>query len=502
MNLIELKNVTKSFEENGQERKILDNVNLTILAGEFIILKGTMGAGKTTLINLILGLQMPESGTVSVFGYSPEQTESKLKLGLMLQKTRAPENLTVEETINLIRSFYSKSYSTNELLRRSNLEQIRYNWASSEKLCGGEERSLYFALAIAGNPELLILDEPTTGLDTAGRTRVLQQIRDFADEGKTIMLVSHIESDIDTISDLKTRTLTLINGQIQEVRTEKFEQVQQSLLDMTGNHLESEKSVVKAGYLLSICKMVEESVDFFEVEEFRVNLNKINKFTQQVETIFSSDNSHIESYQEYYIGNRSNSDLEKLAEEIQNHPLPKYWTSWDGQTKTDGVLVVVTENLEKRNILHKAGVWRGFASLVEEPVINNSLLAEKKKETMSSAEPRQHKKPPALPQMSQKNRLIIVLLIVAIIIMVIAISFQLLFQPQLPQKPQPQSQLEQTLESQQEQILKPQAQQPIQTPQIRSQVEQTSESQQEQILESQTQPTQTLQIPYLIQSNL
>lgn len=253
---------------------------------------------------------------------------------------------------------------------------------------------------------------------------------------------------------------------------------------------------------LSFCKMIEESIDFFEVEEFRVNLNKINKFTQQGERIFSSDNSHIESYQEYYIGNRSNSSLEKLAEEIQNHSLPKYWTSWDGQTKTDGVLVVVTENLENRNILHKAGVWRGFASLVEEPVINKSLLAEKKKETMFSAEPRQHKKPPALPQTNQKTRLIIVLLIVAIIIMVIAISFQLLFQPQLPQKPQPQSQLEQTLESQQEQILKPQAQQPIQTPQIRSQLEPTPESQQEQILESQTQPTQTLQIPYLTHSNL
>nr|WP_322712696.1 ABC transporter ATP-binding protein/permease [Nostoc sp. ChiSLP03a] len=213
-----------------------------------------MGAGKTTLINLILGLQIPESGTVSVFGYSPEQTESKLKLGLMLQKTRAPENLTVEETIDLIRSFYSKPYSTNELLRRSNLEKIRYNWASSEKLCGGEERSLYFALAIAGNPELLILDEPTTGLDTAGRTRVLQQIRDFADEGKTIILVSHIESDIDTISDLQTRTLTLINGQIQEVRTKNFEQLQQSFLEATVNHSHPGNPVVKAGYLLCMLR--------------------------------------------------------------------------------------------------------------------------------------------------------------------------------------------------------------------------------------------------------
>lgn len=207
MNIVELKNVTKTFKEGGRERKVLDNINLTIQAGEFIILKGEMGAGKTTLINLVLGLQKADSGTVKVFGYLPEQPESRLKIGLMLQKTRAPENLKVEELINLIRSFYPKPYSTEELLMRSQLDPKRSDWASSEQLSGGEERSLYFALAIASNPKLLILDEPTTGLDPQARTRVLQQIRDFASEGKTILLVSHIESDADAISDLATSTL-------------------------------------------------------------------------------------------------------------------------------------------------------------------------------------------------------------------------------------------------------------------------------------------------------
>ncbi|BAZ02905.1 ABC-2 type transport system permease protein (plasmid) [Tolypothrix tenuis PCC 7101] len=252
MNIVELKNVTKSFEESGQKRKILDNVNLAIQAGEFIILKGEMGAGKTTLINLILGLQIPESGTVRVFGYAPEQPESKLKLGLMLQKTRAPGNLKVEETINLIRSFYPKSYSTAELLTRSKLEQKRYSWASSDELSGGEERSLYFALAIAGNPEFLILDEPTTGLDPHARSRVLQQIRDFANEGKTILLVSHIESDADAISDLATRTLTLSHGKIQEVRTDNFEQLQQSISKFGGAYSRSEQPVVKPKNLFSM----------------------------------------------------------------------------------------------------------------------------------------------------------------------------------------------------------------------------------------------------------
>ncbi|MBD2596021.1 hypothetical protein H6G74_17060 [Nostoc spongiaeforme FACHB-130] len=240
---------------------------------------------------------------------------------------------------------------------------------------------------------------------------------------------------------------------------------------------------------LSFCKMVEESIDFFEVEEFRANLNTINKFTQQIETTFSSDNSHVKSYQEYYIGNKSTSHLEKLAEEIQNHPLPKCWISWDGQTKTGGVLVVVTENLEKRNILYKAGVWRGFASVVEEPVRNKPLLTEKKKETISSAEPHQHKKSPA-PRKNQKTRFIIVLLIIAITIVVIAISFQLLFQPQTQQKPQPQSQVEQTSKTQAEQTLELQTQ-PTPTSEAQSQGEQTPEIQAKQILEPQTQPTPT-----------
>lgn len=252
MNIVELKNVTKTFKEGGRERKVLDNINLTIQAGEFIILKGEMGAGKTTLINLVLGLQKADSGTVKVFGYLPEQPESRLKIGLMLQKTRAPENLKVEELINLIRSFYPKPYSTEELLMRSQLDPKRSDWASSEQLSGGEERSLYFALAIASNPKLLILDEPTTGLDPQARTRVLQQIRDFASEGKTILLVSHIESDADAISDLATRTLTLSRGQIQEVRTCRFEEIQQAKLQDSGDRLQVERLVIKTENLISM----------------------------------------------------------------------------------------------------------------------------------------------------------------------------------------------------------------------------------------------------------
>ena len=122
----------------------------------------------------------------------------------------------------------------------------------AEKLSGGEERSLYFALAIAGKPELLILDEPTTGLDPQARARVLQQIRDFSSAGKTIILVSHIESDANAISDLATRILTLSCGQIQEVRTAKFEQLQQSEAPNIEDCLHPQRLVIKPVNLISM----------------------------------------------------------------------------------------------------------------------------------------------------------------------------------------------------------------------------------------------------------
>ncbi|MBD2773539.1 hypothetical protein [Iningainema tapete] len=215
----------------------------------------------------------------------------------------------------------------------------------------------------------------------------------------------------------------------------------------------------------SFSKMIEESIDFFELEEFRVSLQKVHQFIQKIEQINTQYSNDIESYELYQIENKSTDNLKKLAEEILNNPLPKKWTSWDGE-KNDGVLVVVTENLEKRTILHKAGVWRGFASRVEEPV--REVKSQEKKTNaipfMDSPEVEETQVP---SQPNQKIRLMIMLLITAITIVLIVVSLKLLFQPQPQQTSQPQTIQQQTSELQAKQILEPQPQS-TQTPQIQS----------------------------------
>ena len=193
---------------------------------------------------------------------------------------------------------------------------------------------------------------------------------------------------------------------------------------------------------LTFSKMVEESIDFFELEEFRVDLDIINQFIQLIEQDNYPQIDTIESKENYQIGRKSAEVLEELAEEIVNKPLPKNWIAWDGSTKTDGVLVVVTENLERRTILHNAGVWRGFASNVQEPIKEIVQSPEKKKEPISSQTPTVSEK--SLPK-NQTIRLIVIFLIVAITVALILISFKMMFQTQ--QTPQ--------LQLQEQQILQP-----------------------------------------------
>jgi ABC-type multidrug transport system ATPase subunit len=146
----------------------------------------------------------------------------------MLQKTIAPGFLKIKELLDLICRLYPNPYSVQDLLKRGNLEHKQEDWANSDTLSGGEERSLYFSLASAGNPDLLILDEPTTGLSDEATARVLQQIREFVNAGKTILLVSHIKSNVEVLKPLITRTLTLECGRIQETGNQPLEQLPQN----------------------------------------------------------------------------------------------------------------------------------------------------------------------------------------------------------------------------------------------------------------------------------
>ena len=205
--MIELCNVSKTFRKGFSKKTILENINLNIHQGEFVILKGKNGAGKSTLLNLILGIIKPSSGEVSLMGLPPQLPESKIHMGVVLQEANLPENLKVKELVQIVKSYYPNSISVDSLLRKVELLEMQDAWASN--LSGGQKQRLYFALALSGSPNLLILDEPTRNLDDKGYEEFWQQIRLCREQGVTILMVTNNKSDWNVLEQLATRTITL-----------------------------------------------------------------------------------------------------------------------------------------------------------------------------------------------------------------------------------------------------------------------------------------------------
>lgn len=208
-NLIKLKNVSKTFEKSfySTGKTILKNINLTVNPGEFVVLRGDNGSGKTTLLNLILGLIKPSSGQVELMGIESKNSESKSRVGVVLQETQFPKHLTVRELLDLFRGYYSNSISTEEALDRVSLTDKQNSKAIS--LSGGQKQRLLFALALIGNPQLLILDEPTRNLDEDGYEEFWQQISRCKEQGVTILMVTNNQSDWQQLNSLATRYITL-----------------------------------------------------------------------------------------------------------------------------------------------------------------------------------------------------------------------------------------------------------------------------------------------------
>ena len=219
MNIIELENVSKSYGN----KLILNQINLVVQPGELVIIEGDNATGKTTLMDLIVGLKNPDGGTIEVFGNSPNDPKSRFQLGCMLQKVTVPDHLKVRELINLIRSYYPHPLSSErieEILKITKLKDKEYRLLS-DGLSFGEKQHLYFLLSIIGNPDLLILDEPTRGLPKEPHQEFLQQVKNFVLEGKTVIFISQDETDQEKLKDLVTRILTLSQGQLQEEKTSR-----------------------------------------------------------------------------------------------------------------------------------------------------------------------------------------------------------------------------------------------------------------------------------------
>jgi ABC-2 type transport system ATP-binding protein len=177
------------------------DLSLTVAAGECFGLLGPNGAGKTTTIEILEGLITPDSGDVEVLGWrwSSHEAELRQRLGIQLQETQLPEKLTVEETLRMFRSFYDRGPSVDDLLQMVELEGKRTGRVG--KLSGGQRQRLSLACALAGSPDVLFLDEPTTGLDPQSRRQLWDTLRRFRGEGGTILLTTHYMDEAEIVCD-------------------------------------------------------------------------------------------------------------------------------------------------------------------------------------------------------------------------------------------------------------------------------------------------------------
>ena len=179
----------------------VNGLDLEVRAGECFGLLGPNGAGKTTTIEILEGLLEPTSGDVEVLGrrWHSDEEFLRTKLGISLQETHLSERLTVEETLRVFRSFYVTGRSVEELLRIVSLEDKRKSWYS--KLSGGQKQRLAVACALAGDPSILFLDEPTTGLDPQSRRQLWDIIVEFRAQGRSVLLTTHYMEEAERLCD-------------------------------------------------------------------------------------------------------------------------------------------------------------------------------------------------------------------------------------------------------------------------------------------------------------
>ncbi|MCL4814841.1 MAG: ABC transporter ATP-binding protein [Vicinamibacteraceae bacterium] len=184
-----------------EEVVAVDGLDLEVHRGECFGMLGPNGAGKTTTIEILEGILAPDAGEVSVLGlrWADHERELRQRLGVQLQETLLSEKLTVYETVRLFRSFYREGRSIDEVLGLVELESKRQ--ARVGKLSGGQKQRLAVACAIVGHPDLLFLDEPTTGLDPQSRRQLWDLLARFRTGGGTILLTTHYMEEAATLCD-------------------------------------------------------------------------------------------------------------------------------------------------------------------------------------------------------------------------------------------------------------------------------------------------------------
>jgi ABC-2 type transport system ATP-binding protein len=216
---VELTALTKSFASRGGAVEAVRGIDLIIGRGEVVAVLGPNGAGKTTTLDIVLGLTEPTSGRALVLGVHPQDAVRAGRVSAVLQTGGLLRDLTVRETVRMIASTYAVHTSVDDVMARADLTAVAHRKVS--KCSGGEQQRLRFALALLPDPELLILDEPTAGMDVSARRTFWAVMHAEAAAGRTILFATHYLEEADAFADrivLVARGRVVADGPTSEIR--------------------------------------------------------------------------------------------------------------------------------------------------------------------------------------------------------------------------------------------------------------------------------------------
>jgi ABC-2 type transport system ATP-binding protein len=219
---VEVRGLRKAY---GTVEAVRD-VDLRVRAGEIYALIGPNGAGKTTTLEILEGYRPRDAGEVSVLGFDPAEnaTAFKERIGIVLQSTSVTQYLRVGETVDMYRGYYPHPRPLDEVLELAGLTDVRSKLV--RRLSGGQQRRLDVAVGLAGDPDLLFLDEPTTGFDPSARRAAWEMIRGLRDLGKTVLLTTHYLDEAQALADrvgIITNGRIVVEGTPEELRSQERE---------------------------------------------------------------------------------------------------------------------------------------------------------------------------------------------------------------------------------------------------------------------------------------
>ncbi len=216
---IELSGLTKTFRSSRGPVHAVRSIDISIAAGETVALLGPNGAGKSTTIDMLLGLLPPDGGSVTVFGDTPASAVAKGAVGGMLQVGGVAQYLGVRELLTMVASLYPNPMPVDEVIELTRIGDLADR--RTNKLSGGQTQRLRFALGIVGNPDLLVLDEPTVAMDVEARRDFWATMRHFTTGGKTVLFATHYLEEADDYADriiLMSRGRIVADGPATEIK--------------------------------------------------------------------------------------------------------------------------------------------------------------------------------------------------------------------------------------------------------------------------------------------